>query len=305
MKRTIAVLAAVLMLVLALAGCAPKGEAAGNRTITPQEGKQMLEEDPSVLLVDVRRADEYEAERIGGALNVPNESIGSERPEALPDQDAKIIVYCRTGVRSKEAAKKLKDLGYKNVYDMGGIADWPYDTVKAGETPAPTASAQPEKSPGDAGEQGSILSAFETTDLYGEAADASIFEGYDLTLINVWATFCRPCVKEMPDLAALAEEYAEKNVRVVGLVSDVLNYDGTISDEQVETAKAIVDKTQANYLHLLPSKDLLGLLSQIDAVPTTFFVDSQGRQVGKTYLGARSGKDWGKIIDQMLEEGDN
>lgn len=290
MKRSAAVLAAVLALVLGLTGCLNKGKAGGIQTITAQEGKRMLEEETDILLLDVRRADEFAAEHIAGALNVPNESIGDARPDQLPSLDAGIIVYCRTGVRSKEAAQKLKDLGYSRVYDMGGIVDWPYDTVKPGESPAP--SSPPEDG---------ILSAFETTSISGEAADASIFADYAVTMINVWATFCGPCIQEMPSLKELSEEYAPKGVRVVGLVSDALNYDGSISEEQVEAAKEIVDKTGADYLHLLPSKDLTGLLSQIRGVPTTFFVDHAGRQVGKTYLGAKSQADWGKILDQILE----
>ena len=63
------------------------------------------------------------------AILIPNEDIGAQRPEALPQLDATLLVYCRTGVRSKQASDKLIELGYENVYDMGGIVDWSYDTV--------------------------------------------------------------------------------------------------------------------------------------------------------------------------------
>ena len=82
-----------------------------------------------VTVVDVRRADEYAQSHIPGALLVPNEEIGANAPEALPDKDAVLLVHCRSGVRSQQAADKLLALGYQNVYDFGGIADWPYETV--------------------------------------------------------------------------------------------------------------------------------------------------------------------------------
>lgn len=150
--------------------------------------------------------------------------------------------------------------------------------------------------------QSGVLSSFSATDLDGNTVDQSIFSDYDLTMVNVWATFCGPCINEMPDLGALAQEYADKKVQIIGLVSDALNTDGTISDEQVETAREIVSETGANYTHLLPSEDLFGVLAQISAVPTTFFVDSEGAQVGSAIVSAQSKEQWVQTIDQMLTE---
>ena len=139
-------------------------------------------------------------------------------------------------------------------------------------------------------------------DLDGNPVDDSIFEGYGVTMVNVWATYCTPCLQEMPDLGELASEYADKGVQILGLVSDVLNSDGTISDSQVETAQEIVEETGASYQHLLPSADLLGLLSQIYGVPTTFFVDSAGNQVGYAYVTAMEREQFVEIIDAALAE---
>ena len=147
-----------------------------------------------------------------------------------------------------------------------------------------------------------VLSSFSTADLDGNIVDQSVLADYDLTMVNVWATFCRPCINEMPDLGELAQEYADQNVQIVGLVSDVLNTDGTISEEQVQTARDIVAQTGANYLHLLPSEDLYGVLGQISAVPTTFFVDSEGKQVGYAVVSAQSKDKWIETIDAMLAE---
>ncbi|RGZ01294.1 rhodanese-like domain-containing protein [Clostridium sp. AM58-1XD] len=95
--------------------------------ITAEEAKEMIDKG-DVTIVDVRTADEYKDAHIPGAVLVPNESIGSELPEALPDTDAVLLVHCRTGIRSRQASDKLVELGYTQVYDFGGIVDWPYET---------------------------------------------------------------------------------------------------------------------------------------------------------------------------------
>nr|WP_295955579.1 TlpA disulfide reductase family protein [uncultured Agathobaculum sp.] len=169
-------------------------------------------------------------------------------------------------------------------------------------SPAETMTSTPGLSASEDEVQTGVLSAFSTTDLEGNTLDQSILADYDLTMVNVWATFCGPCINEMPDLGELAAEYADKGVQIIGLVSDTMDSDGTISDSQVETAKEIVAETGADYRHLLPSDDLLGILSQIYAVPTTFFVDSEGVQVGDAIVTAQSKKKWIETIDGMLAE---
>ena len=85
-----------------------------------------------VVVVDVRTQEEYDGGHIENAVLVPNESIGSEMPETLPDKEATLLIYCRSGRRSKDAAQKLLALGYQSVYDFGGVIDWPYELVKEG-----------------------------------------------------------------------------------------------------------------------------------------------------------------------------
>lgn len=94
--------------------------------IDAEKAKEMIDAG-DVTVVDVRREDEYSAGHLPGAILVPNETIGTEPPEALPSLEAALIVYCRTGVRSKQASDKLVEIGYTAVYDMGGIVDWPYE----------------------------------------------------------------------------------------------------------------------------------------------------------------------------------
>ena len=99
------------------------------KTITPEEAKARLDSGDAVTLLDVRTEAEYEESHIPGAVCLPVESIGTQPPESLPDPDAEILVYCRSGRRSAQAAGKLAKLGYTNVSDFGGILNWPYETT--------------------------------------------------------------------------------------------------------------------------------------------------------------------------------
>lgn len=114
-----------LTALLLLTGCgAETAETPGYTQISQEEAARMMERDEDCVIVDVRRLDEYEESHIPGAVLIPNESIGREPPELLPDKDQIILVYCRSGNRSKQAAQKLADLGYTRVYEFGGILDW-------------------------------------------------------------------------------------------------------------------------------------------------------------------------------------
>lgn len=97
--------------------------------ISQEEASKMMELDDGHIIVDVRRQDEYDEGHIPGAICIPNESIGCDSPEALPDYNQIILIYCRSGRRSKEAAGKLAGMGYTNIYEFGGILDWMGDIV--------------------------------------------------------------------------------------------------------------------------------------------------------------------------------
>ena len=124
-----------LMLVLAvLSGCAAPSPASGtaNRTyrqITMQEAAQLMKTEQNYILLDVRSDMEYSAGHIPGAVLLPNETIGSDPIPQLPAQNQLIMVYCRSGNRSKQAAEKLVRLGYTNVVEIGGIHSWEGDIV--------------------------------------------------------------------------------------------------------------------------------------------------------------------------------
>lgn len=144
------------------------------------------------------------------------------------------------------------------------------------------------------------LTSFEAESLDGEKQTQELFSKADLTMVNVWATFCGPCLREMPELGQLNEEYADQGVQIVGIVLDAVGSDGKINQEMVTKAQKVVEDTGANYVHLLPSEDLLRAgIGEIYSVPTTFFVDSKGNIVGESYVGARDKDGWKDIIEQV------
>ena len=131
MKRVMIMMLA-LLLCLGATGCAAeKTEAAdmGYNQIDQETAKAMMAQDDGHVIVDVRRQDEYDAGHIPGAILIPNESIEGERPEALPDLEQVILIYCRSGNRSKQAASKLAAMGYVNLYEFGGINTWTGEIV--------------------------------------------------------------------------------------------------------------------------------------------------------------------------------
>ena len=103
------------------------------RKITADEAKEKIDADESIIIVDVRTQSEYDEQHIEGAILIPNESIIDTMPDQLPDLNAEILIYCRSGNRSRQAAEKLIAMGYTQVYDFGGIIDWPYETVSSNE----------------------------------------------------------------------------------------------------------------------------------------------------------------------------
>ncbi|WDV44978.1 rhodanese-like domain-containing protein [Clostridiaceae bacterium M8S5] len=128
MKKKYNVLMIALLVVIVMSAVIV--QASGYQKITPQEGKHMLDSDPSIKLLDVRNSWEYEQGHIPNSILLPMYQIEDEVETLIPDKDTKIIVYCRSGRRSKLSANKLISMGYTNVYDMGGILDWPYEIVK-------------------------------------------------------------------------------------------------------------------------------------------------------------------------------
>ena len=116
----------ILLSTLLFTGCAGTSNNHTNtyRSITMDEAVAMMEQETGYIILDVRRPDEFAAGHIPNAINVPNESIGTDEITELPNKDQLIMVYCRSGRRSKEASAKLVKLGYTNIVEFGGILDW-------------------------------------------------------------------------------------------------------------------------------------------------------------------------------------
>ena len=98
------------------------------RKISAQEAKKMLDENPNAILLDVRSEAEFKEKHITNAVLFPVTEIKGKAANKLPDKNALILIYCRSGIRSKDAANQLISMGYTNVYDFGGIISWPYET---------------------------------------------------------------------------------------------------------------------------------------------------------------------------------
>ena len=123
----------ILAVSLFLAGCmvTKTSETSGSyKTISSTEAQQMIEDNKDALILDVRTAAEYESGHIPNAVNLSNEDIQAGKVDSLKDKSQLIMVYCRSGNRSRQAAQKLAELGYTNVVDFGGIQSWQGDIVK-------------------------------------------------------------------------------------------------------------------------------------------------------------------------------
>ena len=131
MKYRIVWLVIISAMLIMVAGCRRSEEVPQPpdfRRISPEEARARLENEEGVILLDVRTPEEYTEIRIPGSLLIPLQTLEKEAPVQLPDQDAPIFMYCRSGRRSLDAARILVELGYTQVYDLGGIIDWPYET---------------------------------------------------------------------------------------------------------------------------------------------------------------------------------
>lgn len=195
-----------------------------------------------------------------------------------------------------------------------GTETGPQEDAAETETGAGTSASGPEEADSARAEVpfDELFRSFSLTDLDGEPVTQDIFRDSDLTLVNIWATFCNPCLQEMPDLGKLNREYqdAGKHFQVVGLVMDAVSVspDGKKFDkdeDMIAKAKELVAQTGADYTHIVPEGDFaysLVMSGEAQSVPTSVFVDSEGNIVGRTVIGARSADNWKAIIDERLSD---
>lgn len=140
--------------------------------------------------------------------------------------------------------------------------------------------------------------SFETTDLDGNVVKSGdLFKGHRLTMVNIWGTFCGPCIDEMPELEKLNYRLRQKDCAIVGIVSDVESLEDS---ETIGDAKALIDEIGVKYINLIPWDSTWDIFPA-DAVPTSYFVDEKGRIIGEAAVGARSADNYEDLIDELLE----
>ena len=125
MKKIVPILLSALLMV----GCGASAKGGSYRQITMDEAIAMMEKENGYIILDVRTPEEFSAGHIPGAINIPNETIGNHEIPQLPNKKQLILVYCRSGNRSKQASEKLVALGYTNIVEFGGINSWPNEIV--------------------------------------------------------------------------------------------------------------------------------------------------------------------------------
>lgn len=208
---------------------------------------------------------------------------------------------------NKNVLRNLWLLGMCTAVILSGCASGEGASSDGGDDMAQEEQTEQEEQTGqeDLGQDGlaqsetNELGEFSMEDINGETYTQEMFAEYDLTMINVFTTWCSPCVSEIPDLEKIDREMEDQKVQVVGIVLDI---GGSADEETIEKAKLLAEKTGASYPFLIPDAGYLnGRLAGISAVPETFFVDKEGNIAGETYSGSRSFEDWKSIVEKELE----
>ena len=209
-----------------------------------------------------------------------------EHKEIGSSSDGKYKYYLSTNKDADESLKKEVEEIDVTLTEMT-----PFQQLSAFDQPQDTSNA------GDS----TTVGKFETKGVDGKDYTEKVFSDYDLTLVNIFTTWCSPCVNEIPELEKLYEEMKDKGVGVVGVVLDTVGDDGKQDDATVKKAGVLQEKTKASYPFLIPDSTMMnGRLNGISAFPETFFVDKDGNIVGETYSGSHSLDEWKEIGEKEL-----
>ncbi len=210
----------------------------------------------------------------------------TEHKEIGSSSDGKYKYYLSTNKDADESLKKEVEKIDVTLTEMT-----PFQQLSAFDQPQDTSNA------GDS----TTVAKLDTNGLAGKHYTEKVFSDYDLTLVNIFTTWCSPCVNEIPELEKLYEEMKEKGVGVVGVVLDTVGDDGKQDDAAVKKAGVLQEKTKASYPFLIPDSTMMnGRLNGISAFPETFFVDKEGNIVGETYSGSHSLDEWKEIVEKEL-----
>lgn len=139
-------------------------------------------------------------------------------------------------------------------------------------------------------------------DMDGNVLDSSVFSKNKITMANIWGTFCGPCIKEMPDLQKLSDNYKDKGFQIIGMPVDIYNNSAEIKNDKYSEAKQILSQTGVKYPQLIADKTFYeSVLKSIQNVPVTIFINSDGKQIGVQYMGSKTYDEWVNIIGNLLE----
>ena len=210
----------------------------------------------------------------------------TEHKEIGSSSDGKYKYYLSTNKDADESLKKEVEEIDVTLTEMT-----PFQKLSAFDQPQETSNES----------DSTTVGKFETKGVDGKDYTEKVFSDYDLTLVNIFTTWCSPCVNEIPELEKLYEEMKDKGVGVVGVVLDTVGDDGKQDDATVKKAGVLQEKTKASYPFLIPDSTMMnGRLNGISAFPETFFVDKDGNIVGETYSGSHSLDEWKKIVEKEL-----
>ena len=196
--------------------------------------------------------------------------------------------------------KRMKKISIFCLTGMLALGLWACSSSKDGSADSSTSEtakikdsseegSKTEKNTGNSSEEQEIgenglpvnMPQFTTKDMDGNKVTNDIFAEYDLTVVNFWATYCNPCIDELPELAEWKKELPD-NVNLIGLLVDV----DEKGSEQYKLAERIISQTGADYQHLIATEEFDDIISNLVGVPTTFFVDSTGKIIGEPFAGA-------------------
>ena len=211
----------------------------------------------------------------------------TEHKEIGSSSDGKYKYYLSTNKDADESLKKEVEKIDVTLTEMT-----PFQQLSAFDQPQETSNA------GDSTNVGK----FETKGVDGKDYTEKVFSDYDLTLVNVFTTWCSPCVNEIPELEKLYEEMKDKGVGVVGVVLDTVGDDAKQNEDTVKKAGVLKEKTKASYPFLVPDSTMMnGRLNGVSAFRETFFVDKEGNIVGETYSGSHTLDGWKEIVEKELK----
>ena len=189
---------------------------------------------------------------------------------------------------SKDADKKLKKELEKTKTELTDMAE--FQQMSAFDQPIDMVQ-----------QDGDNVGKFEMTGIDKKTYTEDMFSEYDLTLVNVFTTWCSPCVNEIPELEKLYQELKDQGVGVTGVVLDTADSEGNQDEQAIKKAELLQEKTKATYPFLIPDENMMnGRLQGISAFPETFFVDKNGNIVGETYSGSHTLEEWKEIVEKEL-----